>query len=81
MFNIFKKNNKQQIQVYIPKTGSLRVVNRDYQRLIIQQIEQIGSGYRDRDCWLGDSERIEITKDGFKVITDKTNEILYKIIK
>lgn len=82
MFNIFKKNNnKEKIEVYIPKTGSLRVVNRDYNRLIIQQMKQLGTGYRDCDCWLGDSEKIEITKDGFKVITCDNNEILYKRIK
>lgn len=81
MFNIFKKKNKQPIQVDIPKTGSSRIVNRDYQRLMLQQIEHLGSGYRDKDCWLGDSKSIVVTKDGFKIITDKNNEILYKIIK
>lgn len=65
----------------ISKTDSSRVVTIDYKSFIMQQIEQLGAGYRDGNCWLGNSERIEITKDGFKIITDENNEILYTIVK
>lgn len=73
--------NKEKIQVYIPKTGSIKEIDRDFKKFMMSHIELIGHGYKDGEIWIGNSERIEITKDEFKIITDENNEIIYKIIK
>lgn len=73
--------NKERIQAYIPKTGTTKEINRDFKKFMMAHIEQIGSGYRDGEFWIGNSEKIEITKDEFRIITDENNEIMYKIIK
>ena len=73
--------NKDKIQVYIPKTGLVKEIERDFKKFMNSQIDLIGRGYRDGEVWIGNSVRIEITKDSFKIITDENNEIIYKIIR
>ena len=73
--------NKDKIQVYIPKTGFIKEIDRDFKKFMMAHIDLIGRGYRDGEIWIGNSERIEITKDEFKIITDENNEIIYKIIR
>lgn len=73
--------DKQKIQIFIPKTGTLKEINRDFKKFMMAHIEQIGSGYRDGEFWIGNSEKIEITKDEFRIITDEKNEIIYKIVR
>lgn len=73
--------NKDNIQVYIPKTGTTMEINRDFKKFMKAHIDTIGAGYKDREVWIGNSERIEITKDEFRIITDENNEIIYKIIR
>ena len=73
--------NKDTIQVYIPKTGTMKEINRDFKKFMNAHIDLIGCGYKDREIWIGNSERIEITKDEFRIITDENNVIIYKIIR
>ena len=73
--------NKEKIQVYIPKTNLIKEIDRDFKKFMMAHIEMIGCGYKDGEVWIGNSERIEITKDSFKIITDENNEIIFKIIR
>lgn len=73
--------NKEKIQSSIPKTNTVKEIDRDFKKFMMAHIEMIGQGYRDGEIWIGNSERIEITKDSFKIITDENNEIIYKIIR
>lgn len=75
------KVNMEKIHVYIPKTNKMQEIDRDFKKFMLAHIEMIGCGYRDGEIWLGNSERVEITKDKFKIITDENNEIIYKIVK
>lgn len=73
--------NKEKVRVHIPKTGTVKEIDRDFKKFMMAHIEQIGSGYRDGEFWIGNSEKIVITKDEFRIITDEKNEIMYKIIR
>ena len=73
--------SKDKIQVYIPKTGLSKEIDRDFKKFMMAHIDQLGSGYRDGEYWIGNSEKIEVTKDSFKIITDENNELIYKIIR
>lgn len=70
----------KKICMYIPKTGKMKCFSRNYNRFLMAHIEQVGSMYSDGACYLGKSVRFEVEKGRFKIITDKNNEIIYKII-
>ena len=71
--------DKDKIHIFIPKTNKTKEIIRNYEKFLMAHIKFIGSGYGDGED-LGNSERIEVTKDGFKIITDKNEEIIYSVI-
>ena len=69
----------KKICMYIPKTNTIKFFDRNYDKFLMAHIEQIGMRYVDGMCCLGDSVRVEVEKDKFKIITNKNNEIIYQI--
>lgn len=73
--------DKDKIKVNVSSVCKTYEIERDFKSFMKAHIGMLGEGYNAEGVWLGVSEKIEITKNEFKIITDEEIEITYTLVK
>ena len=71
---------KDKIKVQVFGLAKTWVIERDYKKFRETHLDMIGNGYNAEDCWLGVSEKVEVMKNEFRIITDGGYVISYALI-